>query len=174
MPKSQNPEEGDKMIVEAISKMGPVKVLDVGAGEGKWGNELSDTEASIDACEIWAPNCEILSKTNYYDNIINADVSTLGVDKLKEYDTVILGDVFEHIHYDTAVKFINELKDAGCKVFLTLPISTCIQGPVAGNPYETHVYQWTPEEVEELGFEEIHRGTNPNGLVWIGTYTMNV
>ena len=88
---------------------------------------------------------------------------------------MILGDVLEHLVYDEAVAFINEAQKHLKEIYLIIPISLCIQdGNYWGNPFESHLYQWTDQELTSLfNFELIHTGYNPNGLVKIGTYKWN-
>lgn len=169
MPKSQQPMEGERIIVERILRNPDRNVLDVGCGEGKWSDLLFEKIKRLDGIEIWRPCIEKYGLERRYDQVYNADVTKFS--NFRHYDVVILGDVLEHLRHENAVALIGRLKDEVQDTYLTVPISFCEQnGTVYENPYETHQYQWTHEELVQLGFEQLHRGPNPNGLVMIGTY----
>lgn len=166
MPKSQAPPEGDQQIIDRLTPKDIV--LDVGAGDGKWGRLLN--HLTIDALEVWPANAEKLRKSNLYREVHQHDMRVFVA---AGYDAVILGDVLEHIPYEDALKYIENLKLVCSKVFLTIPVSRCEQdGNKLGNPYETHLYQWQHHELLDLGFELLHIGANPKGLVLIGTYLL--
>jgi len=175
MPPSQNPKEGDEILLEEIYKVPYPIVLDIGAGDGKWGS-LIDKERikSICALEVWGPHAAKLMDSYAYDSVIQDDM--LNTDRIayNSFNVIIFGDVLEHVEKDKGIGLIKFLKaNTKAIILLTIPISLCIQdGWVYGNPYETHKAQWTYEELISLGFECLHRGFNPNGLVEIGTYKM--
>jgi len=172
MPQSQQPKEGEQIILDEIRATPEVAVLDVGAGEGKWGDALFDDVDVIDGVEAWEPYVDKYLLKAKYDNLYVADIKDFK--DIGHYDVMILGDVFEHLEYDDAIKFIEYIKEKKIpRIYLTLPISLCVQdGMCYGNPYETHRYQWKHEELVELGFKQLHEGFNDNGLVKIGTYIM--
>ena len=171
MPESQQPEDGIQLILDKILENPDVDVLDIGAGEGKWGKFLRGKVKSIDGAEIWKPYIDKFKLVEYYDNIINVNMMDFDYSK-KKYDVMILGDVLEHLLYDDAVKFMAEAQKHIDTIYLSIPISLCIQsGSSTGNPYERHLYQWKDEQLQSLfDYELIHEGFNPNGLVKIGTY----
>ena len=171
MPESQQPEEGIGIILQNILNNPDVNVLDVGAGEGKWGKSLRGKVNLIDGVEIWMPYITKFHLDNHYDNLYNVDMLQIDYTK-KEYDVMILGDVLEHLTYENATLFMEEAQKHIKTIYLSIPISLCIQNGISsGNPYEEHLYQWEDEQLQKLfGFELIHVGFNPNGLVKIGTY----
>jgi hypothetical protein len=167
MPKSQQPVEGEMMIVEEIRRMNEPTVLDVGAGSGKWGYLLTDI-AIVDAVEAWKPNVQAIPN-GLYRMVYNTDIRCFNF--IDHYDVIILGDVLEHLLYDEARELLELMRVGTDTIFLTIPVTECIQdGNVLGNPYETHKYQWSDKEVRAEGFKLLHVGANPNGLVAIGTY----
>lgn len=174
MPTSQQPEDGILIIEKLILENPKQNIIDFGAGEGKWGRRLCQKVQRIDGVEIWGPNIEKCCLKVHYNSIFECDMRVFFKSRFycKKYDTAILGDVLEHLHYKDALKFIEDLKKEINTIFLIIPITLCIQdGWAIGNPYETHLYQWTDSEVQQkLGFKLLHMGSNPNGLVQIGTY----
>ena len=171
MPESQQPEEGIEIILQNILKSPGANVLDIGAGEGKWGKSLRGKVNLIDGVEIWMPYIIKFRLDDYYDNLFNVDMLKIDYSQ-KKYDIMILGDVLEHLTYENAILFMEEAQKHIDTIYLSIPISLCVQnGTSTGNPYEEHLYQWEDEQLQKLfGFELIHTGFNPNGLVKIGTY----
>jgi len=174
MPRSQQPEDGEKIILEKILAAchDKLRVLDVGCGDGKWALKLRDDfVGQCDGIEAWQPYVIKYKLKHKYDELFVMDVKDF--EKFEDYDIVIFGDVLEHLKYEDAVGVIERIKAAGVTAYLIIPISLCEQdGMFYGNPYETHRYQWTHKELEAFGWKKLHEGTNPNGLVKIGTYVM--
>lgn len=169
MPRSQQPKEGELIVVSRLKVYN--KILDIGAGDGKWAELLPDKR--LDAVEIWPEyvkkyNLQKKYKNLYIINIINF----VKVKDITDWEVVILGDVLEHLDKEFGVELVSYLKCKKVKVFLIIPISgdTRQNGTCYGNPYETHRSFWTREEILSLGFTELHFGLNENGKVGIGTY----
>ena len=170
MPESQQSELGSFMIVRKILSTPNNVVLDVGCGEGKWGRLLKDKVDVIDGIEVWQPYIDKYDLTSYYDTLYNTDARKFVYEK--KYNIAILGDVLEHMPQKDAILFLNNLKAAVDTIFLTIPVTVCIQdGNLIGNPFETHHYHWSDKEIRfELGFTLLNVSVNDNGLVAIGCY----
>lgn len=170
MPESQQSLKGTQMIVDKVLSNPDNAVLDIGCGEGKWGKLFTGKVRLVDGVEVWQPYIDKYNLVSLYDNLLNIDMKDLTFNK--KYDIVVLGDVLEHISREDAVVFLDKLKANVDTIYLTLPITVCIQdGNVIGNPFETHHYQWSDKEVRyELGFELLNVSANDNGLVAIGCY----
>jgi len=175
MPKSQQPIEGENIILRRLIETGsPSLILDVGAGDGKWGRLLSGKWRLVCGIEAWKDCIEKNVLDDVYWKVINEDMRNLPVIFYKLFDAIILGDVLEHVERNDALLVIDRLKLSGVKTFLTVPISECKQdGSVYGNPFETHLDQWSHNELAELGWKLLHKGTNEAGTVTIGTYVLN-
>tara|TARA_R110000803_G_C11984313_1_gene321130 strand:+ start:943 stop:1467 length:525 start_codon:yes stop_codon:yes gene_type:complete len=173
MPDSQQPQKGIDMMVNFFEKRKNLRVLDIGAGMGKWSSLIRGNTQSIHAVEAHAPYIEKFSLRSLYDKVYNQDIRFFNYEE--EYDVAILGDVLEHLEYEDAIETILVLKNKVSCILLTIPITICIQdGSVYGNDYETHRYQWSDKEIQQvLGFKLINVGSNDNGLVGIGTYLWN-
>lgn len=170
MPPSQQPMEGEKIVLDRILYDPQLRVLDVGCGEGKW-SVLTGKVALCHGIEAWMDYAIKYKLKELYDKLFVMDVKDF--ENFSDYDVVIFGDVLEHLKYDDAVDVIGKIKDSKVTAYLIIPISLCEQdGMFYGNPYETHRYQWTHEELVSFGWKQLHEGHNPNGLVKIGTYVM--
>jgi len=178
MPMSEQPREGEKIMLQSILANPKRAILDIGAGAGKWGRLLCGNVAKIDGVEIWKPYINKYKLREVYDVVYAMDIREF--DRFGNYHIIILGDVLEHLPYEDATVLVFKLKELlgqkGSKleaVFLTIPITPCEQdGSVYGNPYETHRYQWTHRELVALGFKRLHQGWNRAGSVLVGTYIM--
>lgn len=181
MPQSQQSDVGTNIIVNKIVSKPSSIVIDFGAGEGKWGKLLKTRVTHISGIEAWAAYITNFNLKNYYDTLHNIDLRNIdfsneeGIIMDRKYDIAILGDVLEHVSYDEAKLFITKLKSKVTTIYLTIPITICIQdGNVLGNPFETHHYQWSDKEIRyELGFNLLNVSVNDNGLVAVGCYEWN-
>ena len=173
MPESQQSAIGTTMIVNKISQKPGRVVLDFGCGEGKWGKLLKGKVSLIDGVEVWKPYINKYNLPKFYDTVYDVDLRSFVFDK--KYNVAILGDVLEHLPKEEAVDFLNKLKAGVETIFLTIPVTVCIQdGTVYGNPFETHHYHWSDKEIRfELGFTLLNVSVNDNGLVAIGCYEWN-
>lgn len=171
MPESQQPIVGQKLMIDRILSGPHQRVLDVGAGDGKWGKLLKGLVPHLLALEVWPGYIKKYHLNDIYDVVIHGDL--VKFDRFSEFDVIILGDVLEHLKRTDAIAVIDRLRQSGTRVFLTIPISKCVQdGTVYGNPYETHLDQWSHEELEAISWKVLHRGMNEAGTVEIGTYQL--
>lgn len=168
MPESEQPIEGRDLMLRMIVERNPRRVVDIGAGEGKWGRLLHDL-LPIDALEIWQGYIERHSLTQHYDTVYRVDARQF--DGWTNYEVAIMGDVLEHMPKPDANELVATILSQGLTIFLSVPVTDCPQeGEPFGNPYEKHVAQWTHEELIEAGWVELHRGPVPSGLAVVGTY----
>jgi cyclopropane fatty-acyl-phospholipid synthase-like methyltransferase len=172
MPESQQSEKGTNIVLDKILSNPNISVIDFGAGEGKWGKLLNDKVSRIDGVEVWNPYVDKYKLHSYYNNLYEMDMRDFILDLPTEYSVAILGDVFEHVTREHAITFLDNLKKNVNRIFLTIPVTVCIQdGNAIGNPYETHHYQWSDKEIRyDLGFELLNVSVNDNGLVAVGCY----
>ena len=170
MPESQQSKIGTDIIVSRILSNTNRTVLDVGAGEGKWGKLLKDKVIRIDGVEVWTKYITKYNLHNFYNSIFNTNIKEFIFDT--KYNIAILGDVLEHLHKEEAEQFLIVLKENVETIYLTIPVTVCIQdGNAIGNPFETHYYQWSDKEIRyDLGFELLNVSVNDNGLVAVGCY----
>lgn len=173
MPISQQPTEGQLLMEQAILRTPEARVVDVGAGSGKWGRILRGRVREIIALEAWKPYVNAHGLHRIYDRVLVMDARDEKV-PWDAFDVAIFGDILEHMPRVDATALVERLRRLGLTLFLTVPITPCVQnGAAYGNPYETHCDQWTDKELRAEGWEKMHEGPNPRGLVTIGTYRMN-
>lgn len=171
MPESQQPERGTSLIQSGILSKSNRKVLDIGAGEGKWGRRLKGKVPLITGVEVWQPYVNQYSLHSLYDHLIIDDVRNLTKEQIAGFDVVVMGDVLEHLSKTDAIEVLAKLKAGVKEIYLSIPVTVCIQGAANGNPFEEHKYHWSDREIrDELGFQILNFGVNDNGLVCVGTY----
>lgn len=111
------------------------KVLDVGAGSGKYGIMLKDYFGKIDALEVYHPyidkfDLHSIYKSIYCANILEFDISS--------YDYLILGDIVEHLDEKSAQELLSYIYNSGKKCIVAIPYNM-EQDAVGGNIYEKHL-----------------------------------
>lgn len=109
------------------------KVLDVGAGAGRYGRALQN-HFYIDAVEIYEPYIEEFNLRDVYNHVYNINI--LAFD-FSPYDYIIMGDILEHIPKYEAINLVARINSAGKKCLIAVPY-LYEQGEYAGNIYETH------------------------------------
>ena len=133
-----------------------VRILDVGACDGKWSMLLAQTILEgirddeddlpiikVDGVEIFKPNAAKI--LDLYDDFFVGDISHYWY-RHQYYDIVILGDVIEHMEV-AAAQFVIDYACSNAKadVIVGVPYQYK-QGPIYGNPWERHVQDdLTPE-----------------------------
>lgn len=110
----------DKEIVQWLKRKftKDSKILDVGAGDGKWGYVLGEHFDNIDAVEIFEPYIERYDLKKYYKKIFVENFLNLDFDF---YDVIIMGDVFEHVTKEEAHGWINKVKDKCSEIIIVVP-----------------------------------------------------
>lgn len=83
------------------------------------------------------------------------------------YDAVLMIDSLEHLEKDVALEFLKDVEALNPRrIAIWLPLGTCPQDALGGNPYEVHKSTWTSGELFRLGFNVIsypnfHRQFSP-------------
>lgn len=145
---------GKDIVTEWIRANFPTDstILDVGACDGKWRRYLPEYP-NMDAVDIWPANAEMVRPI--YRNVFCEDVIGMKYDK---YDLIIFGDVIEHMKTEDAKKVLRYAKTRCRDLIVAVPF-LYPQGPLQGNPYETHLQpDLTHEKFMERypGFEILH------------------
>ena len=110
----------DQEIKEYLkNNFGPEsKILDIGAGDGKWSYVLGDYFKNMDAIEIFEDYKERYSLEKKYKNVFIGDFTEFDFDY---YDVLILGDVFEHVPEKIAKEWLNKVKRKCKEIIVVVP-----------------------------------------------------
>jgi cyclopropane fatty-acyl-phospholipid synthase-like methyltransferase len=147
MPVSHN--SNIEYVIECLRKFDPHRVLDVGAGAGKYGHLVRSIymDCHIAAVEVWKPYIDKFKLKALYDDIYIVDARK---HNSFSYDVVIFGDVIEHMTKEEALAIWEKVKKESRYAIISIPVCHCPQGHVHGNPFEEHVKDdWSHEEVME-------------------------
>ena len=121
-----------KHIIKTLPQQS--KILDVGAGSGKYGSMLR-YNFYIDALEIFEPYIEQFALKEIYNNVHIGNIIDFNIDT---YDYIIMGDILEHLSVEYAHDLLSKIHLDGKKCLVAIPY-TMEQGEVNGNIYETHL-----------------------------------
>lgn len=141
-------DEGKTWTFERVVALKPDSVLDIGPGCGTYARLLRPAlpRARFVGIEVHRPYVERFGLDELYDELIVNDVRFMN--NLPLADVVVLGDVLEHLRHDEALWLWEQCRMvARLGVFLSLPIYGYDQGELEGNVHETHLHQWSDEQV---------------------------
>lgn len=140
-------------IIDLIQRINPVSILDIGCGWGKYGflcreyltNGIWDkNNITINAVEGYGKNISELQK-QIYNKIYVCDA--LNYDKYleRDYDLILLIDVFEHLDYENGILLINTLIKRTKYLLISIPRFVSVQEGYSDDPYkfEEHRSFWT-------------------------------
>ena len=146
-------------------------VLDIGCGFGKFGfmfRELLDVRLKrynrdewlvrLDTVEIYEKYITPMHK-HLYDNIVIGDI-VKEVDRLPNYDIIMMSEVLEHIPKGDGFCLVNKLINKTKYIlFLSFPPDCKLHDPGWDNKHEAHISQWNLEILKEINpkFENINR-----------------
>lgn len=94
------------------------RVIDVGAGEGRWGKYLQGS-CPVDAIEPDTTYVMKYSLNALYDNVFYMKAEEF--ERWGCYDLVIMFDVLEHLDPDAARLLLERISGAGCSILLKVP-----------------------------------------------------
>jgi len=149
-------------IVELIYNSKAKSVLDIGVGFGKYGflareylelwdgrEKYDDWQCRIDGIEAY-PKYLTPIHDYIYNHIYQGNALEV-VPKLKnKYDLVLMIDVLEHFTYEEGQELLNQLLKTSRNLLISTPKDNGDQEDSFGNPYETHKYEWTAKDLENL------------------------
>lgn len=135
----------DQTIVEALRLIAPRALLDIGAGGGKYG-ELVKAKgvapmARLTALEIDPTCAEVLAA--HYDEVRLEGADGLYSRPGDTYDTVLMGDVLEHLKASEGLDLLQFLINRSRYIIIATP--EAIPMPIAANFYLGHNSIWRPE-----------------------------
>ena len=133
----------DHVFADQIQKMRPTKMLDIGAGYGKYGRM---TKKYVPSCHRTAIEpvkkyIEDYRLDQVYDEIVNTDLFSAikdGYFDNKDYNVVTLGDVLEHMFLSQALDVINYLSYKTEWIVIQYP-TQLNQPAIGGVEWERHL-----------------------------------
>lgn len=146
MPRSNG--EGVTALHAHFNELNPKTVVDVGPGVGTYAQAYrSSMEQHWTAIEIWRPYVDVYGLNEIYDEVIVGDVRDV---ELPKADLYIAGDVLEHMSRVEALLVIDRIKRSAEHLMVSVPIVHYEQGALEGNPFETHHYHWSADEMSAV------------------------
>ncbi len=150
--------------IDALMKIEPRRVLDVGVGFGRWGmivREFCDVWFSRVFKDQWQVHLEGIeafprSITDYHRHFYNkihiGDASEVIPTLEGPWSVTIYGDVLEHFTKGRAQELLALSLDRSDYVIVNIPLGEeHPQGDAYGNEYERHLSSWEPEEFVPFG-----------------------
>jgi hypothetical protein len=142
--------DGRRWVTDRFAESKATTVIDIGPGEGTYstlGRHLIWWAQWI-GVEIFEPYVDRFLLGDKYDQIVVQDARTWR--PLMEDYLILFGDVLEHMPYQDAVNLLEFHKALATEIYVSVPIVDSPQGACFGNDHETHVHQWSFEEMCDL------------------------
>jgi len=150
-------------VMDAVVRLQPASVLDVGVGYGKWGflvrealdfmngrHARHEFLVRIDGIEAFPGYTSPLYEW-VYDDVHYGDVASVS-DDLLPYDLVVIGDVIEHMPKSSGLRLLRSLLKKSRNVIVATP-SEFFEQEVLGNPWEQHQSRWVREDFAEWPYD---------------------
>jgi len=137
----------DEVVRHVLQTLQPARILDIGAGQGKYGKMARD--AGLKTTEIAAVECDTALNagltTAGYNEVLNITAQQLLDHPERQYDLVILGDVIEHMKHSDGQDLL-EFLNYRCS-YLLIVTPECMPMSDA-NFYVGHNSLWTPRAMQ--------------------------
>jgi SAM-dependent methyltransferase len=129
-------------VVDLIARVAPKRVIDVGAGYGKYGVLAREYGGAtlVDAADAVAPRFPV------YDHVYLGDLADLDnvlPPEASGYDLALFIDVIEHFEKEIGFRVLDALTRRARRVLVATPLGFRPQ-EIPGMPYETHRSGWRP------------------------------
>jgi hypothetical protein len=145
--------------IEALMKIAPTRVLDIGVGYGRWGMIVrefcdiwygrvfrADWTVQIEGVEGFAPNIGDYHNV-FYNKIHIGDFRKVVATLSGKWSVVIFGDVLEHFEKSEANDLLAWALQQSDYVIVNIPLGAeWPQENLYDNPYERHLSTWMPED----------------------------
>ena len=143
----------DSTVVSLIKYLRPKRVLDVGAGAGKYGSMIRELypDTYLIGIEVESSYISKFNLHSVYDVIRCEDASCVITESLVDaFDLVIFGDVIEHLRKSVGLDLLNFLAYRSGFILLVYPVRY-LQDDVEGYRSEAHISVWG--ETDFVGFD---------------------
>lgn len=112
------------------------KIMDIGAGKGKYGKYLRRYYEVIDGMEVFKEYVTAFNLEKIYNSVFSCDVKDFDFEA-NHYDVVVFGDVLEHLKTEDAQKVLKNIINAGSSIIVRVPYKY-EQEAKGDNIYEAH------------------------------------
>jgi len=155
-------------ILRFIIPLRPARVLDLGAGLGKYGvllREYLDGRFGNFLPSEWQVTIDGVEGFSRYWNLAYLAYNSVEIanfaDRYKTYrgyDVVLMIDSLEHVFKKDAIEILYTLQSQNRYVIVSVPQGEWPQGAVHGNDLECHRATWTADDLVELGGRLLQAG----------------
>ncbi len=155
-------------LAETLIRARPHSVLDLGLGFGGGGSTVREWldlgvrpwKTYLVGVEVWADYRNPV--WDVYDAIYVQTIEQFLQTNSERFEMVLLCDVLEHFDKPAGHKLLDAVKShvspRGCFLVVT-PAAFFPQSAVYGNEWERHRSEWTPTDLDALGFSVQRLGT---------------
>jgi hypothetical protein len=184
MPTSQHLQINE--IIDLVVAADPSKVLDIGVGFGKYGFLTREYLELWDGRDIYGSWTRIIDGIEacekyitpvhkfIYDEIFIGNALEVLPTLKKEYDLILLIDVFEHFDYDDGLKLLEECLKRSKNILISVPKHMTHQGDVFDNEYEAHLFQWEKSHFKRFPEKIILPNVGGSLIVFLGEKTCDI
>lgn len=128
---------------------GAKTILDIGCGPCSIvGRRKSGFAVGVDC---YQPYLDHARRCHTHDAYLKRFVMQLRYPS-QTFDVVLASEVLEHLHKSAGLVLLTRMEQWGRKVIVKVPNGWVPQGPIAGNPYQTHLSAWSLEDLQALGY----------------------
>ncbi|MFC2072264.1 class I SAM-dependent methyltransferase [Chloroflexota bacterium] len=129
-------------------------ILDIGCGKGEPMRFINRHKQFYSVgLDAWEPRLIGGKEQRIHDDYILCNIRNLPIKK-ETFDIVLCLEVLEHLEREAGLELIRIMEGiARRQVIISTPLGQYEQGIMDGNPYENHVYIWTPNELKQLGYK---------------------
>ena len=161
------------VVSQIFSYLKPQRLLDVGAGAGKFGRvaRSASPQTYTTALEIAQEYIDQFDLASIYDEIRCASLETLFDDVDQAYDVIMFGDVIEHLRKSVGVDLLHFLVYRSRLLILIYPTER-LQNSVKGHVQEAHISVWSPHDFDYFDHLYINKDVRFN-FVMIRGYLMD-
>jgi hypothetical protein len=138
----------DEVVKLLVSEINPNKLLDIGCGNGKYGEMIKSMAPSCHrtGIEIEPSYVDQFNLNEVYDELRIGDAWSMLRDNHSEFhDLCIIGDCIEHMPKSVGIDLINYLTYRTGYVIILAP-EFAVQGAVNGIDAESHISVWSERD----------------------------
>lgn len=133
------------------------RVLDVACGQGEWGFLLKVRQkcSYLVGVDVWDPYLDALGDLKVYDRLIHSQLPKLPR-FVGPFDTIMAMEILEHLNPEDGhilLANIEQMTKKNGLMVVSTPMNLRNQGAIDNNPFQRHISEWTPNDLEALGYK---------------------